>query len=91
VGAVGAVTSTGVRGQGDMLEYLPSHVGGNRYPLDPLGFKTYDLLENRLSVCSPLPNSTVELATVEGALVSHSPEGENMDELALPLLCPEVA
>ncbi len=29
VGAVGAVTSTGARGPGDMIDRLLSHVGGN--------------------------------------------------------------
>jgi hypothetical protein len=32
VGAVGAVTSTGSRGPGDMREHLLSHVGGNYHP-----------------------------------------------------------
>ena len=54
VGAVGAVTSTGARGPGDMIEHLLSHVGGNHHPLGPLGFKTYARLETRLSMCSPL-------------------------------------
>jgi hypothetical protein len=32
VGAVGAVTLTGARGSGDMIESLLSHVGGNYHP-----------------------------------------------------------
>jgi hypothetical protein len=50
------VTSTGARGPGDMIEHLLSHVGGNHHPLGPSGFKSYAQLENRLSVCSPLPH-----------------------------------
>ena len=33
VGAVGAVTLTGARGPGDMVESLPSYVGGNYHRL----------------------------------------------------------
>jgi hypothetical protein len=51
---VGAVTSTGARGPGDMIEHLLSNVGGNHHPLDTPGFKTYVRLETRLSVCSSL-------------------------------------
>jgi hypothetical protein len=32
---VGAVTLTGVRGPGDMMKRLLSHVGGNYHPLGP--------------------------------------------------------
>jgi hypothetical protein len=34
---VGAVTSTGVSGPGDMIEHLLSLVGGNHHPLSPRG------------------------------------------------------
>jgi hypothetical protein len=37
VGAVGAVTLTGTRGPGDMIECVLSHVGGNHHPLGPPG------------------------------------------------------
>jgi hypothetical protein len=37
VGAVGAVTSTGARGSGDVMECLPSYVGGNSHPPYPTG------------------------------------------------------
>jgi hypothetical protein len=40
VKAVEAVTLTGARGPGDMIEYLLFHVGGNHHPLSPLGFKS---------------------------------------------------
>jgi hypothetical protein len=56
-GAVGAVTSTGARGPGDMMEHLLSHVGGNHHPSGLLGFKTYAQLETRLSVHNTLPHS----------------------------------
>jgi hypothetical protein len=39
-GAVGAVTSTGARGPGDMIEHLPYHVGGNHHPSGPLGSRS---------------------------------------------------
>lgn len=48
------VTWTGARGLGDMIEHLPSHVGGNHHPSDLLGVKTCVRLETRLSVRSPL-------------------------------------
>ena len=53
--AVGAVTSTGARGSGDMIECLPSHVGGNYHPPGPTGVQDFRL-ETRLSVHSPLPH-----------------------------------
>jgi hypothetical protein len=31
-GLVGALTSIGARGPGDMIEHLPSYVGGNYHP-----------------------------------------------------------
>ena len=33
----GAITSTGARGPEDMIECLPSHVGGNYHPPGPTG------------------------------------------------------
>ena len=53
---MGAVTSTGARGPGDMIECLLSHVGGNHHPPGPPGVKTYVRLESRLSVHSSLPH-----------------------------------
>ena len=55
VGAVGAVTSTGARGPGDMRELLPFHVGGNYHHWVLPGLKTSAQLETRLSVHSPSP------------------------------------
>jgi hypothetical protein len=34
---MGAVTSTGARGPGDMRDHLPSHVGGNYHPSGSIG------------------------------------------------------
>jgi hypothetical protein len=48
MGTVGAVTLTGARGPGDMVEHLPSHVGGSYHPSD-----------SRLSVHSPVPHRCV--------------------------------
>lgn len=57
MGAVGAVTSTGDRGPGDMKERLLSNVGRNyHYQVLP-GFKTLAQLETRRSVHSPLPHN----------------------------------
>jgi hypothetical protein len=58
-GDLGAVTSTGARGPGDMIEHLlPCR--WKSLPMTP-GLKTYAQLETRLSVLSPLP--TVLLIT----------------------------
>jgi hypothetical protein len=56
-GAMGAVTSTGAGGPGDMVERLQSHVGEITTHWVPLGFKTSAQLETRLSMHSPLPHS----------------------------------
>ena len=53
VGAVGAVTSTGARGPGDMAEHLPSYVGGNYHPSGSTRVQDLALMEARLSVRSP--------------------------------------
>jgi hypothetical protein len=56
-GVVGAVTSTGARGPGDMIECLPSHVDGSNHHLVSPGFKTSAQLEIKLSAHSPLPHN----------------------------------
>jgi hypothetical protein len=56
VGAVGAVTSTGARGPGDMRECLLSHVGENYHHWVSPEFHLSIPLETSLSVLSPLPH-----------------------------------
>jgi hypothetical protein len=59
VGAVGAVSSTGARGPGDMRECLLSHVGKNyQHQVSP-AFHTSAQLETKLSVHSLLPHMCV--------------------------------
>jgi hypothetical protein len=56
VGAVGAVTSTGARGLGDMRELLPFHVGENYHHRVSPRFMASARLETRPSVHIPLPH-----------------------------------
>jgi hypothetical protein len=49
--AVGAVTSTGARGSGDLIELLLSHVGGNYHPPSPAGVQDLSLTGHQ-AVCA---------------------------------------
>jgi hypothetical protein len=58
-GAVGAVTSTGARGPGDMREHLLSNVAENNHHWVLPGFTTSAGLETRSSVHNPLPHKSL--------------------------------
>ena len=51
VGTVGAVTLTGIRGPGDIIKHLLSHVGGNYHPPGPTGVQDLRLIRDQ-AVCA---------------------------------------
>ena len=75
VGGVGAVTSKGARGPGDMREHLLSHVG-ELSPPGSTGVQTSARLETKLYVYRPLPHNEPSLQLLIHSCLYQSLGGE---------------